>query len=309
MNKKAFLKKYSKYFPTKNFIKVTASFVLVILIFFVILFSITKEQIFNKKTGKGSLKTENQTVLELIERDTDRDSIADWEEALWGTNKNDPKTFEDIPDSVYIENKKKELDIPETTDEENLTETDRFAREFFTAYAAMKSSGEIDQAAINNFSSALGQKIVNPNLINQYNENSIKVTASDDIVDRNNYYVTIQNYYETYKEAGIGDELNLINEMLIANTTPEGTQSYDQLHTISQAYINFAKKVIVTPVPQSLVDYHLRIANNSNNLGISIENMTKIINDPIVGLSGLSEYQSYSDALVSAVEELEANLD
>jgi hypothetical protein len=34
--------------------------------------------------------------------------------------------------------------------------------------------------------------------------------------------------------------------------------------------------------------------------------MSKVIEDPIVGLSGLSSYQKYSDELVKAVEKLES---
>ena len=45
----------------------------------------------------------------IIVVDTDGDGIADWEEALWGTDKNKKITFNDTPDATYIENKKKEL--------------------------------------------------------------------------------------------------------------------------------------------------------------------------------------------------------
>ena len=61
-------------------------------------------------------------------------------------------------------------------------------------------------------------------------------------------------------------------------------------------------------VPQSLADYHLRIANSANDTGISVLNMGKVANDPIVGLSGLSQYQKYSDNLVKAVTDLETFL-
>ena len=34
----------------------------------------------------------NLTYADLIEKDTDADGVKDWEEALWGTNKNNPDT-------------------------------------------------------------------------------------------------------------------------------------------------------------------------------------------------------------------------
>ena len=103
-----------------------------------------------------ALKVENPTLPDLIQRDTDGDGVPDWEEALWGTDKNKKITFNDTPDATYIENKKKELKIEGNViaDATKLTETEKFAREFFTSYSAMKSSGQIDQNTINDFSSA-----------------------------------------------------------------------------------------------------------------------------------------------------------
>ena len=40
----------------------------------------------------------------------------------------------ETPDNVYIENKKKELNIEQELNDTTLTETEKFAREFFTAY-------------------------------------------------------------------------------------------------------------------------------------------------------------------------------
>ena len=57
------------------------------------------------------------------------------------------------------------------------------------------------------------------------------------------------------------------------------------------------------------MQYHLHIANSSNNTGISVSNMAKITSDPVVGLSGLSQYQKYSDDLVKAVTDLETFLE
>ena len=61
-------------------------------------------------------------------------------------------------------------------------------------------------------------------------------------------------------------------------------------------------------VPSELVSYHLLIANNSNNTGISVLNMAQIIKDPLIGLEGISQYQKYSAELVKAVADLETIL-
>src|SRR3989344_1502939 len=107
----------------------------------------------------SNLALKDKTVIDLVQQDTDKDSIPDWEEALWGTDKNSKVTFDGMPDKTYIENKKKSLKLEAEAEvsENTSSETDKFAREFFSAYAALKSEG-VDSLTINNFSSALGQK-------------------------------------------------------------------------------------------------------------------------------------------------------
>ena len=254
---------------------------------------------------------ENPTLPDLIQRDTDGDGVPDWEEALWGTDKNKKITFNDTPDATYIANKKKELKIEGSVlaDATKLTETEKFAREFFTSYSAMKSSGQIDQNTINDFSSALGQNIVNPTLVDRYTETNVKINNVDNPASKQKYYFEVKTLFKKYQSAGLGNELDLVSQALASNSadgTSSNTSQYDKLPAIASAYQNFAQKVMELSVPQSLAEYHLRIANSANNTGISVSNLGKIASDPIVGLSGLSQYQKYSDDLVKAVTDLEA---
>ncbi|OIO29477.1 hypothetical protein AUJ22_01330 [Candidatus Nomurabacteria bacterium CG1_02_31_12] len=301
--------KYKKFLPSKKFVLIVSISIVLAVIIFVIFFMSSGGELFSigGKKSNTPLKVENQTITELIQNDTDGDGIADWEEALWGTDKNKKITFSDMPDTTYIENKKKELKIEGSVNEKNLTETDKFAREFFTSYSAMKSSGQVDNEAINNFSSALGQKIVNPNLIDKYNETDIKINSIDDNSSKLKYYENIKKLFKSYQSVGIGNELYIVSQGLTSSSSSD-TSQYAKLSTIATAYQDFAKKVIETRVPKSLTDYHLRIANSANNTGISVANLGKITNDPIIGLSGLSQYQKYSDNLIKTVADLEAFL-
>lgn len=310
------MEKYSKYLPSKKFIIITSIIIILAIAIFMIFFmSSSGENFFTKETENSiALKTENQTINQLIKNDTDGDGIADWEEALWGTDKNKKVTFNNMSDSTYIENKKKELKIEQnaTVDATKLTETEKFAREFFSSYSAMKSSGQIDDNTINNFSSSLGQKIVNPNLIDRYKETDIKISMSDDSTSKFKYYNDIKTLFKKYQEeAGLGNELSIISNGLASQSANGGINNpnqYDELISIANGYQDFSKKIMEINVPQSLTSYHLQIANNSNNTGISVLNMAKIITDPIVGLSGLAQYQKYSEDLIKAVEDLEATL-
>ncbi|MEK7588535.1 MAG: hypothetical protein AAB438_01820 [Patescibacteria group bacterium] len=303
-------KKYEKYLPSRKFTRIIFLTFIILVVLITLFFFLSKKESFNIKDNQANLKTEDQTVLELIQNDTDGDTIPDWEEALWGTNKYKKSTFDGIEDNLYIENKKKDLDIEQERGDKTLTETDKFARQFFSAYAALKTSGEIDDQTINSFSNALGQNMTNPNIQNRYTEKDIKVSALEDTEDaRIDYYITLKKLFETYSAKGLGDELDIVNnDLTVYSSTNKNTGQNQELLIIAQAYKDFAEKVIKVSVPESLAVHHLKIANSANNTGISVENMTKIINDPLVGLSGLSQYEKYSDDLVTAVEELETAL-
>lgn len=307
--KKNFLStRIKKILPSKRFARImlfsTSGAILILIIFFVF----SGKSTFISKNKKSSL--DNKNVLELIQADTDADSIPDWEEALWGTDKNNKKTF-DVADVIYIENKKKELRANQEGEYEanSETETDKFAKEFFSAYTALKATGEADNTTINSFSNALGQKIINPALIDSYKEENVLTTDIDSYNEGIRYYQTLQSLYETYTEAGIGDELDIVSQGLLNYSSSGTSNNYEELLLIGEAYQNFAQKVMETEVPKSLIKHHLKIANAANNTGISVLNMQDIIVDPIVGLSGLSQYQKYSDDLVNAVADLDTALE
>lgn len=306
------LNKYRKYLPSKKFIIITSIIFVLVIIIFVIFFMPSNKESFltGNNTENILLKVkENESVEDLIQKDSDEDSIPDWEEDLWGTDKNKKITFDDTPDATYIENKKKSLKIEQSTatDEKNLTETDKFARQFFASYSAMKSSDKINKNDINNFSNALGEGIANPNLVDSYMEKDVKINTNNDTATRQKYYLELKKLFEKYKSFGIGNELEIISNKIYTNSAND-TETSSELIKIGNAYQNFAKKVMETSVPQNLKQYHLKIANDSNNTGISVLNMEKVINDPIVGLLGISQYQKYNKDLITSVGELEANL-
>lgn len=293
-----------KYLPSKKFTR----FLLIVLgigiLFFLIfnVFSIKNRFVSEKKQKK--LAVQQSTVNDLIQKDTDGDGVFDWEEALWGTDLNKTATFDEKNDLEYINDRKKILNISNAENiNTDLSATDQFAREFFTAYSAMKASGEVDQDIINNFSNALGQKIINPELINIYTFENIKTTSQNSSTENKKYYENISNLFQKSKKAGIGDELAIISNSLVSNTTSQAEN--DQLLKIGKAYKDFAQQIIQNSVPSDLADLHLSIANNAHNTGLSVENMSKVMNDPVIGILGISQYEKYSQDLIDAAKKLE----
>lgn len=294
--------KIQPYLPSKEFQKILLFLIILISLGFGIFYLFSRDEKFSRNKD---LEINKKTVYEIIDTDTDGDSVPDWEENLWGTDKNKKYTFEGVSDSEYIENKKKALNLTETNENEKITETETFAREFFTAYLALKGSEGISETDIASFSDALGQKIANPQIENLYKNDQIKIAKNDSTETQIDYYQDVSNLFNKYKESGLGDEINIISKGLLSYQKEGKVEKYTELLLIGEGYQEFAKKTSELSVPESLSEMHLNIINSAHNTGVSVINMSKVIEDPIVGLSALSSYQKYSDELVNAVEALE----
>ena len=299
------------YLPSKKFIYSIITIIILGVLFLIISSLISRKNHFDALKN-SQLQTGNLTINDLLQKDSDEDGVPDWEEALWGTDVNNKTTFNEIADADYIKKKRDELKLASGNSSDQsggtLSETDKFAQEFFASLAAMKQNGQIDPNTINNVSTALGQKIVDPTIIDKYSEKDAKLDESDGVDRQKAYYLNIKKLFATYTQKGIGDEVQITSILANSGATVDKTKYADQLNKIADAYQEYAQKIMETPVPQSIVSYHIKIANNVNNTGIAVRNMVKIIDDPIIGLSGLSQYQKYSDDLISSVGDLETLL-
>lgn len=304
-------KNYKNYLPSKKFIRLIIGCVVAGLIIFLI-----SNLFFGKNkyaSEKNSLVNNKTTINDLLQKDSDGDGVMDWEEALWGTDPNNQKSTGEISDSEYIKQKRAELNLSDENlvakSNDELNETEKFSREFFASIIAMQQEGgDFDQNAINNVSNALGQKIVNPTLIDSYSEKDIKLNKIDNADEQETYYYDTGTLFESYREKGIGDELETASAIAGSGTPGVESESSKKLIEIADAYQEFAQKTTTIPVPESLVNYHIKIINGANNTGIAVRNMAKMGTDPIVGISGLSQYQKYSEDFVNAVTDMETFL-
>ncbi|MFM7088935.1 MAG: hypothetical protein ACKOW9_05410 [Candidatus Paceibacterota bacterium] len=293
---------YKKYLPSKTFGLFVAGGVTVVVIAFGVSALFERKESFSQK---NQLAQDGTTLSGLLQSDTDLDGVFDWEEALWGTDKNKKATFNDVPDNVYIAERKAALGSSSDTAE--LNETDKFAREFFASYVALKSSGE-DADSINTFSRALGEKIGDPTLVDIYGAGDIKVIVAPDKADITQYYTDIQNIFEKYRNTGMGDEIDIVNSGLLGYTEGRTKVDYGKLNNIGKAYQSFASEFMKLKVPTQYVNTHIQIANSAHNTGTSVISMVNIIDDPIVGLTGITQYQKYSAEFMDTAGDLENDL-
>lgn len=297
-----------KYFLGIRLNFVISAIVVVFSLSLLFIFISSRKESFGKdEKNETALTIGNQTIGDLVQSDLDKDGIPDWEESLWGTDKNNRATF-GMPDLEYIEGKKNELDIEQAQNDKTLTETEKFAREFFASYSALQTSGASDEM-VNNLSNKLGESIGDPNLPDIYTTKDIKTTNDTTEISKIKYYSSVSNLYEEYETSySLGDELEMVSNELVSHSSGNSSESLKELYRIGEAYKSFAEEIMILSVPKNLSNYHLNIANSAHNTGVSVLNMMKVTNDPVIGISGVSQYQKYSKDFEKAVSDLENSL-
>lgn len=288
---------FKKYLPSKKFVSILLIIVVFIVLFFTIkgIISLFK----NNKSTKANGEPTQMIVGDVIQKDSNNNGIADWEEYLWGLNpnKNGPENKE------FILSKKKALaqdgNISIPDDSTSITENEILSREFFATIVSLQQTGELNEASIKSVSDAIGQKIEATPIDNIYTKNMLTI-KNDSAAANTSYFNAFSSLVTKYKDKDIGSELVLISQG-IGNNDP---QALSAAQTIASAYRSFGSELVKIPVPNSIFSIHLDLANNYEKTAQSIEGLAQTLSDPIIGMRAIINYKQYSDALVSDIKKL-----
>jgi hypothetical protein len=275
--------------------------------FLVVLFLIKNTTVFQNK-GQAGLTYDNETLADLVNQDTDKDGIPDWEEGLWGTDPTKKETTPGTPDGVAIE----KLKIKEGTqtslrtntggqEVENLTKTDQFSRELFSTVTTLSQNGQLDQATIDKISNSLADHIQNSLPRKVFSLADIKTAKSDTVLDIQKYSDTISNLYEQ-------NSVKYTVLDVLQKFTGDGENVDVSALPMLNPIIDHTNKVIAgmlaTGVPQSLVTIHLEVMNEFQKLVENLNDIKLYDTDAVVALGAISTYQINSNALESSLNNL-----
>lgn len=289
------MKNFKKYLPSKKFIALLLIIVIFIALFFAIrgIISLFK----SKKTTNG--EPIQMTVGSLIQKDGNNNGIADWEEYLWGLNPN--KNGQE--NKEFILSKKEILansgDLALFDDSKAITENEILSREFFATVVSLQQTGELNQDTINSISEAVGQRIEAVPIPDIYTQDML-IIKQDSLEENTNYAIAFIDLAVKYASEDVGSELTLISQGL-GNNDPQALYA---AKTVASAYRAFGQELIKTPVPYSMSPVNLSLANNYEKTALSIEGLTQILSDPIVGMRAIINYKKYSDAVASDIDKL-----
>ncbi len=281
--------------------------VILVVLFLVLLFLIKNTTFFKNQAQNGGLVyNEGDTVSDLVTKDTDGDTIPDWEEGLYGTDPLKRETTDGISDKTQIENKRRQAPVDGELNlnlepNEKLTETDQLSREIFATVAALNQAGEVNDETVNTLSTTLAQKIQTSVQKKVFSVNDITIAKDDSVQSVRNYNDSLnKTFSENSPQYTVLDVLskfivdqNTVNEAALLELAPLVTQTNKIITQMTKI-----------AVPPSMVQIHLEVLNNLEKLSENISDIRLYETDIVVAMSGISQYEKNTENLGLAAQKL-----
>jgi hypothetical protein len=280
------------YLPSKQFV---ARLIILIVIVGVV-FGVYKLTVFIK--NKLSSKEPTKLLVEsMVQKDSNNNGIADWEESLWGL---DPTTDGEYNKNVIIARRQALSSLQGgSASIEPTTENEKLSREFFAAIMSLEQSGNLTEEAMQAVSNAIGKKIEATPIPDVYSKNSLVIKENTE-AEVATYRLALKDLLVKYEDKDIGNELTFISQGVQNNDT----NAFKVAENVGLSYRSFGKELMKMAVPSMLADTHVELANNYEKTGLSIHDFAQVLSDPLVAMKGLVNYNKYSDALVASFEKL-----
>lgn len=249
----------------------------------------------NRPSSKDPAKV--MVIGDLIQKDSNDNGIADWEEYLWGL---DPKKNGESNKEFILAKKKTLADnnASENSDS-NISQNELLSRQFFAAIVSLQQTGNLNDESLQSIGEAVGKNVSQTNIPDIYN-NGMMTVVEDGTVAKQNYYNALSKLIKKYNDRDIGNELTII----IQGFSNQDPQALYAAQSIGDAYQEFGAELIKIPTPRSLVQTHLSAANNYEKNGQVIKNLTKGLSDPLIAMGAILDYKKYNDDLSSDLEKI-----
>ena len=287
---------FKKYLPSKKFTAVILFIVVIIVLFFTVK-SIVKF-FHNRALSKGQPIPVSVTVETIVQKDGNDNGIADWEEYLWGLNpnRNGEKNKEIITEKKKLLTQNGIITIDDSS---SITQNEMLTRQFFATIVSLQETGQVDADTMSSLSEAIGQEVKAVEIGDKYSKSMLSIMSDSDESDIA-YYALFNNLVKEYSDKDLGSELTLISQGIV-NKDP---QSLYAAKNVASYYRLFGQGLIKMPVPSSAAETHLKLANDYERVAQSIEGLTTVLIDPIMGMKYILSYKKYSDSLHNDINTL-----
>lgn len=299
---------FKDYLPSRAFQKRVLAIVIIIAIVVAIFFAIKlvrfliEKRSLNKQIRNLPVELQDQvnilTIGDLQKKDSNNNSIPDWEERLYGL---DPLRNGEENKKIILE-KRAELQIENGDvgpDNGTGSETEKFAKEFISLVLSLEGSGALSDNALSNISTAASNSLSDYTLPDVLSSWDVK-TVDMSVVSRDKYVNTLLTELSKISDTNGSDELGVI-----ANSIAQGKDDTVLISGFSGAYRRSAESLRTAFVPKEFLAEHLAIVNSLDHIATGLDNMKYISTDPARSSRGIAQYQVYSETLSNAVQDIQ----
>lgn len=262
-------------------------------------------------------KADAQSTEELLKafagKDTDKDGLPDWEEALFGTDPKNPQSVQ--AGTLDSEAVAMGLVQPKFVTEESVASresiaddipgdapasdsvTEQFSRIFFKNYMATIGSESPTEVQVLQFATdAVNELTESRQYTQQYTLGQVKVAGSGAEAIRA-YMIDAENAFLKHPTKAGSPEL----EYVTAAVTTDDTSSLAKADEIADLYMAQADELMKLSVPSELRLPHLALANSLYHLGEVTHDMAVIDEDPLRGMLGIIDYKQVAYDTMNAL--------
>lgn len=303
-----------EYLPSKKLTLIVASLLFVVALVFAADWLGNRKSTGEKLLGviPGQKINGGGDFGQLVEKDSDGDGLKDWEEALWGTDVNNPDTdgdgTEDGEEIKLGRNPKIKGPNDELSAEEkravsetgtDTTATGAFSRGFFASFMTLKESGDLTPENIQKLSDSIVENFTTGDSSN-FTASNLKILSDNSPATLKKYGNDMGTIFEEYLKLKLPDELTIVARA-ISGGDREELQKLDQVILANKKLI---EKNLAVGVPQKASAVHLKLVNHYQTITVAIENMKKMIDDPLTGTIAISRYKKELTPLSNTMTEL-----
>jgi hypothetical protein len=277
-------------------------------------------------SGPGARSARALSTEEILRayaaKDTDADGLPDWQEALYGTDPENPRSVDAgktdaqaVAEGLVKARFSSETAIvnPDTNvpgiDAAPETLTDRFGRTFLENYLTLNQAGSLSEADMAAFIDSAASELEK--------ERPLKYALSDIKLDARGQE-SLARYVEEMgatlaRYSAAPDVKNVYEHFADFVTGAETERSMARIAELAEAYSTSATAIMELAVPPEVAGQHLDFANAYAALGEVVADMAAMKKDPLRGLLGLIAYADtwnrYSDALAALGKVMSEQLD
>jgi hypothetical protein len=240
------------------------------------------------------------TTIDITNRDTDNDGLADWEERLHGANPENPDTDGDgANDGDEIRSGRDPLKagpddlLPVIADPNfatSSTDVLGLKKEFFAKYLAAQAQ-DIRETTFRDLIKGFDAK----KYATDYQIIDLNISSDNSIEAMRAYGNAFGVFIQQYTK-----RTHRTEEVILEDALPtKNSKTLLELQLPAVTYRNFSRDLLVLRVPSSLAVHHLNIVNGYNGMSKGLLGMQKLFLDPV---EGGGAYQSYTTQRLSVTQ-------